>query len=204
MYGYSRKCGIGIYKKLEIVTAKVSYLDSENATLRKVFEISSKTNAETEADLAKNIGETHENLGNETRDCNVLKANVEKLEGELAALCDTPMANGEKIQGPELKVALNAMAIAHLTLVKDHCANDLHVTAENGKLRRRVNDVDEKNSRSTTVCITTSSEVQCYDWKTRCLDGEAHRTRSGGARASFVYSKKHKFCAHGCGFGGGV
>lgn len=58
------------------------------------------------------------------------------------------MKNEVEIKGHESKVASDAKGIFRLpTLVKDCSSNRLCMTAENGKLRRRVQDMKRKLSR---------------------------------------------------------
>lgn len=59
-----------LHKELGVVKTKVSDLECENATLRKEFEKTPKTHAETEAGPSRNLGEPLDNLTKKPRECN--------------------------------------------------------------------------------------------------------------------------------------
>lgn len=60
-------------------------------------------------------------------------------------MCDALKPNETNLERLELHVTLDAKAIAHLAmLVKDYRFNFHRVTAENSKLRRRLNAMEEK------------------------------------------------------------
>lgn len=79
-----------------MVTGKVSDLVSENVTLQKKCEKSSKTFAETKAGLTTDFGETRDDFGMIRKNCNALRVKVGELENGLAALRDSPTANGKR------------------------------------------------------------------------------------------------------------
>lgn len=123
-----------LYKEFELVTAIVSDLQSENATLQKKLETFSKSHAETEAELDKDLGGTDDYLGEKTKGYGALRVKVGKLEKELITLCNKLKATKEKIRGMKSEVALHAMDVVHLaTPVKDLRLNCLRMTAENRK-----------------------------------------------------------------------
>lgn len=118
-----------------MVAANASYLESENAKLRKELETLSTTHAKAKAGLAKDLGETHDDFEEKTRECDALRAKVSQLQIELATLRDVSRGNDVKIQGLQSHVALDVMDIAHLaTLVRCQSSNCLRVTAEHGEL----------------------------------------------------------------------
>lgn len=78
--------------------------------------------------------------------CDELRAKVEELGKELAALTAAPKANEKTIEDLELQVASEVNAIAHLmTLVKNYRSNCLRVPAENEELRRTVDHMEGKH-----------------------------------------------------------
>lgn len=100
---------------------------------------------EVVAEFAQELGKTSDGLGKKTRECDALTVNAGKLEKGLRRLLNPPKVNEEKIQGLESQVSSDAMAIAQLaTLVRDHRSNCLRVTAENGDLWRRGNNLEEE------------------------------------------------------------
>lgn len=101
----ARSAVMVLRKDLEMVTAKVSDLESEKTTLQKEFKTSTKTQAETEAGHAKDPGKTRDDLGKKTRECGALRAKSGKLEKGSATLRDARKSNGEKIERLESEVA---------------------------------------------------------------------------------------------------
>lgn len=80
------------------------------------------------------------------REYDALRGKNGKLEKVFAALGDVPNVNYKKIQRLEWQTVADAKAITRLaTVAKCHRSNYLRVTAKNGKLRRRVDDSEEKN-----------------------------------------------------------
>lgn len=69
-----------LHKKLEEVVAGIRDLQSENATLRKEFETSSKALVETSVRLANDLDEMHGYLGKKTSDCDAFRATVVGLK----------------------------------------------------------------------------------------------------------------------------
>lgn len=69
------------------------------------------------------------------RECDALRAKVDKLEIGLVAMRNAPNENKMKIEELESQVASDTKGIAHLTmLVTNHGLNSTHVAAENGEL----------------------------------------------------------------------
>lgn len=107
------------------------------------MEISSTTHANSKDGLAKDLGETGDDLGKKTRECDELRAKGDELERRLETLHDGPKRNEKQIQRLNSQVDLDANAIAHLAnIVKDHRSNCLCLTGENGELRKRSNNLE--------------------------------------------------------------
>lgn len=130
-----------LHEELEVVTAKGSDLASENARLQKRFDTSSKTHVETERELAKNPGETRDDLGKKIQECDALRARVGELGKEFETLLDAPEADEKEIEGLKLQVTSDAKSIARsVTLVKDHFLNSIRMAAANKAFWRGLND----------------------------------------------------------------
>lgn len=76
------------YMEVEVVMVEGSNLELKNATLRKELNASSKTHAEVEPGLAKDLGETLDDLRKKKIECDAPKAKVGKLGKGLESLRD--------------------------------------------------------------------------------------------------------------------
>lgn len=112
---------------------------------------------EATAGFWKDLEETREGLGNNTRNCDALREMVRKLEERLATMCDAPRVVEENIEELESRVALNARDMAYLaTHVKDHRSSSHGVAAKNGELSRKENDMN----RITLGAVSSAEQLQ--------------------------------------------
>lgn len=105
----------------------------------------SQTRAKIEARFAKDLGKTVNDLRKSSRKCDALKEKDGKHKKGLETLRDVPMANKKKLGGLKAQVDSDVKPMAHLaTLVKDDRSNSFCVTADSGKLLRRMNAMEGK------------------------------------------------------------
>lgn len=141
--------------ELEAEMANVSDLESKTQHCKKKFETLSKTHKLTKAGLAKNCGETSDELGKKTKEFDALRAKIDEPKKESATLRVASIANDKKIHELELQVASDDTNIAYLaTLVKDNRLNFPSMTTESGEFQ---------NALCSIVCETSSYNVQCLD-----------------------------------------
>lgn len=77
---------------------EVSDLESENTTLPVKFKTSSKTHIETEVGRVKDPGDLPDDLGKKTKQCDVNRAMVGKLEKILATMRSVLKVSENKTQ----------------------------------------------------------------------------------------------------------
>lgn len=127
--------------------------------MRKDIETSSKTRAEAEVELAKDLEEMREDSGKKTKECAAVKAKAGELKKGLATLCDAP-STSEKTEKLESRDTSDAKAIAHLEmLVTDHRWSSFRVVAENGAIRRKVNDMEGKSLKAVSSAEQLQTKV---------------------------------------------
>lgn len=81
---------MGLHEELEVIAVKASYLELDNTKLQKQVETSFRTHTEAEAALRKALEKTRGDLEKKTRECDLLRIMVGKIEKKLPALRDAP------------------------------------------------------------------------------------------------------------------